>query len=123
MASKLSCILLRTAAAVNFLSIVGHTKMGFDDLFPALKPLGQNNRQAGIFKIGWLEVNTVMLLMGILCLKWANTGLTDNYEKAVFGCFTLAQTYFGFRYTVLGVFEPLISLWLTPVLMVASQLV
>ncbi|MCJ1254905.1 hypothetical protein MMC24_002721 [Lignoscripta atroalba] len=123
MPSQVSSALLRAAVALNVISFVGHTKLGFDELFPALKPLGPNNKNSFALKMGWLEVNFTFLTMAILCLKWANTGITDGYEKAVLNCIAVGQAYFGWRYMSMGMYAPMIALWATPGLAVASQFV
>lgn len=65
MPSSLSSGLLYTAAAVSALTVLGHTKMGYDEVFPSLKNLAAaGDIGAGAAKIGWMEVNQGFFVMG-----------------------------------------------------------
>ncbi|RQM08056.1 hypothetical protein DH86_00001385 [Scytalidium sp. 3C] len=54
--------------------------------------------------------------MGLLAAKWAKYGVTSTHDKAILGIFVLAQTYIGFRYFKLGVYEAAAAVWATPAL-------
>jgi len=58
----------------------------------------------------------------ILTAKWAHTGLTDPYEKAMLVCVAAVQAYFGTRYIKLGIYKPLLALWFAPGLALGSLL-
>lgn len=64
MPSSLSSNLLYTAAGISALTVLGHTKMGYDVVFPSLKNLAAGDIGAGSAKIGWMEVNQGFIVMG-----------------------------------------------------------
>jgi len=97
--------------------------MGIFDFFPTLKPIGVKSPAAAVFKNGWMEVNLVFLANAILCAKWANTGITDGYDEILLGAVTAGEFYFGWKYTQVGLYKPLVALALAPALAVASQFV
>ena len=65
MVSSLARTLLYVAAAASSTTALGHTKMGYDLVFPALKKLGIQDKGAISARIGWLEVNQGFV---ILCM-------------------------------------------------------
>lgn len=65
--STLAQILLYFAAGTSALTILGHTKMGHDLVFPSLKKAGPKDPGAFAAKIGWMEVNQSF---AIIC-TWA----------------------------------------------------
>ncbi|KZP27899.1 hypothetical protein FIBSPDRAFT_283764 [Athelia psychrophila] len=124
MPSSLSSGLLYTAAAVSALTVLGHTKMGYDEVFPSLKNLAAaGDIGAGAAKIGWMEVNQGFFVMAVLCAKWAKYGVRGPYDKALLGMFASTQLWAGWSYLQLGITEPLVPLWGIPALVGLSQLV
>ncbi|CZR64778.1 uncharacterized protein PAC_14677 [Phialocephala subalpina] len=120
--STLSTTLLYTAGFLASATVAGHTKMGFDLVFPALKkaPDSPGTRAA---KIGWMECNQGFVFMTLFCIKWANTGgLTDTYDKAFLGIYSAAQIWTGIAYIKAGIYEPLVPLWGIPTLAGAGLL-
>jgi hypothetical protein len=87
--STLSQILLLFAGTTSALTVLGHTKMGYDLVFPSLKKCGPKDKGALSAKIGWLEVNTGFV---IIC--------TLIFSSFVFRC-----TYHCFRLCGYGVSE------------------
>lgn len=63
MPSTLAQILLYLAAAASSTTALGHTKMGYDVVFPALKKLGVKDKGAASARIGWMEVNQGFVIM------------------------------------------------------------
>jgi hypothetical protein len=62
-------------------------------------------------------------MIAVFCIKWANVGLTDVYDKALMGLYCGGQLYFGYLYLKARMYEPLIALWGVPALLGLSQLV
>ncbi|KAH7417885.1 hypothetical protein BKA64DRAFT_653070 [Cadophora sp. MPI-SDFR-AT-0126] len=122
MVSSLARTLLYIAAAASSTTALGHTKMGYDLVFPALKKLGVQDKGAISARIGWLEVNQGFVIFSIFCLKWAQFGITDVYDKAFAGVYCACQFYFGWCYLKAGIKEPVIPLWGIPTLVGVSQL-
>ncbi|OWP00418.1 hypothetical protein B2J93_3968 [Marssonina coronariae] len=142
MPSTLSAALLYLAAAASAATAAGHTKMGHDLVFPALKKLGVKDRGAISARIGWLEVNQGFILLGgslcplqtplkpresdirpIFAIKWAQFGVADVYDKAFAAFYCAAQYYFGYCYLKAGITEPVVPLWGIPTLVGLSQVV
>ncbi|PBP28139.1 hypothetical protein BUE80_DR000893 [Diplocarpon rosae] len=123
MPSMLASTLLYLAAATSTATAVGHTKMGYDLVFPALRRLGLKDRGAISARIGWLEVNQGFVLLAIFAIKWAQFGLVDAYDKAFAGFYCAAQYYFGYCYLKAGITEPVVPLWGIPTLVGLSQIV
>ncbi|MCJ1249825.1 hypothetical protein MMC30_007051 [Trapelia coarctata] len=123
MPSPLSTLILYLASGANIVSVIGHTQMGYNEHFPPLKALGPRNASAEVMKNGWLSVNVTYVMMAILTAKWAHTGLTDPYEKAMFACAAVMQAYMGTRYIKIGIYKPLFALWFAPGLVAGSLLV
>ena len=67
MPSQLSQYALYAAAAISAVSVVGHTQMGFELVFPSLRTVKAGPRDHGAVaaKIGWLEGNQVFAIMGM----------------------------------------------------------
>ncbi|KAI6709407.1 hypothetical protein JHW43_008083 [Diplocarpon mali] len=123
MPSTLSTALLYLAAAASAATAAGHTKMGHDLVFPALKKLGVKDRGAISARIGWLEVNQGFILLAIFAIKWAQFGVADVYDKAFAAFYCAAQYYFGYCYLKAGITEPVVPLWGIPTLVGLSQVV
>ncbi|CAL3967324.1 unnamed protein product [Diplocarpon coronariae] len=123
MPSTLSAALLYLAAAASAATAAGHTKMGHDLVFPALKKLGVKDRGAISARIGWLEVNQGFILLAIFAIKWAQFGVADVYDKAFAAFYCAAQYYFGYCYLKAGITEPVVPLWGIPTLVGLSQVV
>ncbi|KAH6718141.1 hypothetical protein DL95DRAFT_385933 [Leptodontidium sp. 2 PMI_412] len=123
MVSTLAKTLLYLAAAASSTTALGHTKMGYDVVFPALKKLGVKDHGAISARIGWMEVNQGFVILSIFCFKWAQFGMTDIYDKAFAGFYCVAQFYFGWCYLKAGIKEPVVPLWGIPTLVGLSQLV
>lgn len=68
MPSQLAQYALYSAAAISVASVVGHTQMGFEVVFPSLRKAGEKDKGATSAKIGWLEGNQVFAIM----CNWAN---------------------------------------------------
>ncbi|KAE8451719.1 hypothetical protein EG329_003176 [Mollisiaceae sp. DMI_Dod_QoI] len=110
--STLSTTLLYTASFMASTTVAGHTKMGYDLVFPALKKIPASEQPgAKAAKIGWMECNQGFMFMALFCVKWANVGLTDTYDKAFLGIYSAAQLWAGIAYIRAGVYEPLLPLW------------
>ncbi|KAJ5050363.1 uncharacterized protein L3040_002246 [Drepanopeziza brunnea f. sp. 'multigermtubi'] len=123
MPSILAKALLYLAAAASSGTALGHTKMGYDVVFPAMKKLGVKDKGAISAKIGWMEVNQGFVLLAIFAVKWAQFGMVDVYDKAFAGLYCVSQLYFGYCYLKAGITEPVIPLWGIPTLVGLSQLV
>lgn len=65
---------------------------------------------------GWIGI-------AIFCIKWAQFGITDIYDKAFAGLYCVAQFYFGWCYLKAGIKEPVVPLWGIPALVGVSLLV
>lgn len=59
-------------------------------------------------------------MIGILYAKWAKYGLVDDYEKAILAFTVLYQFFCGVGFVRLGVYKPLIALWVTPAVAVSG---
>ncbi|KAL2066147.1 hypothetical protein VTL71DRAFT_2218 [Oculimacula yallundae] len=141
--STLSKVLLYTASLANLGSVIGHTAMGYEIVFPALnKLLGVNGKGvdgkgvnvngkeakkdrdgAVSARIGWMEVNSGFVILSIFCIKWAQLGIVDVYDKVFVSFYCLAQAYFGWCYIKAGIVNPVAVLWGIPALVGVSQLV
>ncbi|CZT00045.1 hypothetical protein WAI453_003368 [Rhynchosporium graminicola] len=130
--STLSKTLLYLAAFASSTTALGHTKMGYDLVFPALKELGagadgkgngEDKNAAISARIGWLEVNQGFVIFSIFCVKWAQFGIVDIYDKAFASFYCVAQVYFGWCYLRAGIMEPVAPLCGIPALVGLSQLV
>lgn len=64
MPSSLATALLYLASGLSFGTALGHTKMGYDLVFPALQRLGGRDKGAISARIGWLEVNQGFIILG-----------------------------------------------------------
>ncbi|TVY78572.1 hypothetical protein LSUE1_G009568 [Lachnellula suecica] len=119
MPKPFSSNLLYIAAGLNTALVLGHTKMGYEIVFPS------TTKDAGgeAASIGWWEVNESFVFMGIFCLKWAKFGITDRYDKAILYASAASQIFFGYRYLKAGFGKPIIGLWGVPALIGLSQLV
>jgi hypothetical protein len=68
--SQLSQYLLYTAASISAASVAGHTRMGYEVVFPSLERItvtaeGMKHDDGAVAaKIGWLEGNQVFGIMG-----------------------------------------------------------
>jgi hypothetical protein len=133
---------LYSAAAISAVSVVGHTQMGFELVFPSLRKAGEKDKGAASAKIGWLEGNQVFSVMdncsispilyvfhrivadqsGILYTKWARFGITDKYERAILILTVSYQIACGTGFARAGIYKPLLALWLGPGLATVSQL-
>jgi hypothetical protein len=75
--SSLSSTLLYTASLLSALTVAGHSKMGFDTVFPSLTKVpagGLRDLGAGSARIGWWEVNQGFVAQGMfLDFKLATT--------------------------------------------------
>merc|ERR1711964_754443 len=98
-------------------------KDGLRPGFPRIEEAGYPGKGAISARIGWLEVNQGFVILSIFCLKWAQFGITDVYDKAFAGFYCACQFYFGWCYLKAGIKEPVIPLWGIPTLVGLSQLV
>ncbi len=63
MPSTLAKYILYLVAASSGTCALGHTKMGYDVVFPALKKLGVKDVGAISARIGWMEVNQGFVIL------------------------------------------------------------
>lgn len=122
--SSLSTTLLYTASIVSAVTVLAHTKMGVDTVFPSLTKVptgGLRDVGAGAARIGWLEVNQGFITQAILCAKWAKFGVQGPYDQALLGMFTITQLIASVSYWRLGARDAATLLVGVPTLVVLSQ--
>jgi len=119
--STLSTTLFYTAALLSAATVPGHTKFGLDIVFPALKKAPQGPEVTAA-KIVWMECNQPFVFLTLFCIKWANYGLTDTYDKVFLGLNIAAQIGTGIAYIKAGIYEPLLPLFGLPLLAGAAWL-
>ncbi|KUJ16531.1 uncharacterized protein LY89DRAFT_685477 [Mollisia scopiformis] len=96
-------------------TVLGHTQMGYNLVFPALKK-APNSPGVKAARIGWMECNQGFAFIALFCIKWANHGLTSYYDKIFFAIYTVAQIWTGIAYLRAGIYQPLVLLWGIPAL-------
>jgi hypothetical protein len=84
--STLAQILLYFAAGTSALTALGHTKMGYDLVFPSLKKCGPKDNGALAAKIGWMEVNQGFVIMCKLCSDGFATRTPSKLCLVILSC-------------------------------------
>ncbi|KAL0253129.1 hypothetical protein SLS55_010580 [Diplodia seriata] len=123
-----TALLFKTAAALDVISIVGHTLMGFKTVHPALNSIPTaTSRDNNVGRVGaqgtWNYFNASLLALAALNWQWARTGGPQTTEETIA---LAATTIMGFvssvGYAKVGEYAPLTCLFVAPLLSVVATL-
>ncbi|KPI40421.1 uncharacterized protein AB675_7730 [Cyphellophora attinorum] len=123
--STAAIYLFRISAALNAISVPGHIAFGKEHVDPSLETLSKGTRQqrtaaAGTAN-GWDYMNAGFATLAVYNYYWSITGGPKTTpEKTLFWSLLAASLWAARRYAAAGVYSPLTSVAVAPLLSLAG---
>ncbi|EGU82028.1 hypothetical protein FOPG_16676 [Fusarium oxysporum f. sp. conglutinans race 2 54008] len=112
-------VLFYSAALVHIAIVPKHIYVGATAVTEAIEAIPNQPRYTvakSIFKTVWDHGNADVLILALLNYKWAKYGPpTLIEERMMLGLSLVAGFYAGWPYFKLGMYSPLVMLWVAPV--------